>query len=379
MPELRTVAVADIVVGDRVRRELGNVLGLAESIRRVGLLHPPVVNSRMQLIAGRRRLEAVRKLFWTDVPVLVADTLDDALTAIKAELYENTDREPLAPTEMVAAGKKIEELERPEAERRKKSGQNQHSEPSGNLPEGSRGDTRDKVAAALDVGARTYEKAKAVVAAAEADPEQFGDLPGQMDATGKIDPAYQELRARQEHISSAHQVTPEPAGTNDAPPDYSTAEPGYESGPETGPEPSAEDDDDEQSPPAVSGAPPAGLNPTDHTRGPAKPRKEYPEPVAGLLRDFTALAVKLGKFVNSPEGEKFTHYVGQLVKAGVIPQPGLIRHRDAFVNGRKYKRSWTGFAGVRYLLKLSTQDRTCQFSTLKRGFQEAVTGEGDEE
>ena len=370
MPELRTVAVADIVVGDRVRRELGNVLGLAESIRRVGLLHPPVVNSRMQLIAGRRRLEAVRKLFWTDVPVLVADTLDDALTAIKAELYENTDREPLAPTEMVAAGKKIEELERPEAERRKKSGQNQHSEPSGNLPEGSRGDTRDKVAAALDVGARTYEKAKAVVAAAEADPEQFGDLPGQMDATGKIDPAYQELRARQEHISSAHQDIPEPADSDEAPDEdaeYSTAPAGYET------------DDDEQSPPATAGAPPAGLNPTDHTRGPAKPRKEYPEPVAGLLRDFTALAVKLGKFVNSPEGEKFTHYVGQLVKAGVIPQPGLIRHRDAFVNGRKYKRSWTGFAGVRYLLKLSTQDRTCQFSTLKRGFQEAVTGEGDEE
>lgn len=182
-----------------------------------------------------------------------------------------------------------------------------------------------------------------------------------------------------EQISSAHQVTPEPAGTDDAPPDYSTAEPGYESGPETGPEPSAEDDDDEQSPPAVSGAPPAGLNPTDHTRGPAKPRKEYPEPVAGLLKDFTALATKLGKFVNSPEGEKFTHYVGQLVKSGTIAQPGWIRHRDAFVNGRKYKRSWTGFAGVRYLLKLAAQDRTCQFSTLKRGFQEAVAADGGDE
>lgn len=180
-----------------------------------------------------------------------------------------------------------------------------------------------------------------------------------------------------EQISSAHQVTPEPADSDDELPDYSTAEPGYESDPETGPEPSA--DDGGQVPPAEPGAPPAGLNPTDHTRGPAKPRKEYPEPVAGLLKDFTALATKLGKFVNSPEGEKFTHYVGQLVKSGTIAQPGWIRHRDAFINGRKYRRSWTGFAGVRYLLKLATQDRTCQFSTLKRGFQEAVDADGGDE
>jgi hypothetical protein len=44
---------------------------------------------------------------------------------------------------------------------------------------------------------RTYDKAKRVVEAAEADPESFGDLPAAMDAEGKVDPAYRELRLRQ--------------------------------------------------------------------------------------------------------------------------------------------------------------------------------------
>jgi hypothetical protein len=35
-----------------------------------------------------------------------------------------------------------------------------------------------------------------VVEAAKADPERFGDLPWQMDETGKVSPAYYELRRR---------------------------------------------------------------------------------------------------------------------------------------------------------------------------------------
>jgi hypothetical protein len=43
----------------------------------------------------------------------------------------------------------LEELERPKAKDRKTSGTNQHTEPSGKLPEGSKGQTRDKVGAAI--------------------------------------------------------------------------------------------------------------------------------------------------------------------------------------------------------------------------------------
>ena len=39
---------------------------------------------------------------------------------------------------------------------------------------------------AVGMGASKYEQASKVVAAAEADPETFGDLPAQMDATGNV-------------------------------------------------------------------------------------------------------------------------------------------------------------------------------------------------
>ena len=40
-----TVAVEAIKIGERHRRDLGDIAALAESIRSVGLLHPPVVRS----------------------------------------------------------------------------------------------------------------------------------------------------------------------------------------------------------------------------------------------------------------------------------------------------------------------------------------------
>jgi hypothetical protein len=45
----------------------------------------------------------------------------------------------------------------------------------------------DRAAArAVGLGRTTYYRAKRVVAAAEADPEQYGDLPEQMDQTGNV-------------------------------------------------------------------------------------------------------------------------------------------------------------------------------------------------
>ncbi len=58
----------------------------------------------------------------------------------------------------VAIGRRLEKLERPRARERMLAGN-----PPGKLPEGSKGDTRDKVGAAVGMSGRTHEKAKAVV------------------------------------------------------------------------------------------------------------------------------------------------------------------------------------------------------------------------
>lgn len=50
---------------------------LAESIREVGLMHPIVIDREHNLVAGRRRLAAVKLLGWKKIPATVISTPDD--------------------------------------------------------------------------------------------------------------------------------------------------------------------------------------------------------------------------------------------------------------------------------------------------------------
>jgi ParB family chromosome partitioning protein len=94
----RTVPIATVAVGERDREELGDIDALARSIQAVGLLHPVVVTEALTLVAGDRRLAAVRQLGWAEVPVTVVD-LATAADVLRAEADENTERKPLTPFE----------------------------------------------------------------------------------------------------------------------------------------------------------------------------------------------------------------------------------------------------------------------------------------
>jgi hypothetical protein len=67
-----------------------------------------------------------------------------------------------------------------------------------NLAGVSNGESRERTAEAVGMGRTSYAKAKAVVKAAEAEPEKFGDLPAVMDRTGKVDGAFREMKKRTE-------------------------------------------------------------------------------------------------------------------------------------------------------------------------------------
>ena len=116
--EIRTVKPGEIIVKDRSRKDLGDLSALATSIDEIGLLHPPVVTAGLVLVAGERRLEAVKLLGWQEVPVTVAATWSEVEKALYAERDENTCRKDLLPSEAVAIGARIEEIERPKAEAR---------------------------------------------------------------------------------------------------------------------------------------------------------------------------------------------------------------------------------------------------------------------
>ena len=98
MRTFRSVAIADINVGDRLREEHGDITGLAKSIERFGLLHPIVVDDRMRLVAGERRLRACQLLGWQDTLVRELGELSDAELR-EIELEENLQRKDLTPYE----------------------------------------------------------------------------------------------------------------------------------------------------------------------------------------------------------------------------------------------------------------------------------------
>jgi ParB family chromosome partitioning protein len=63
------IALDQITVGERHRRDLGDIAALAESIQDLGLLHPVSIDKNGRLLAGARRLEACKRLGWSSIPV----------------------------------------------------------------------------------------------------------------------------------------------------------------------------------------------------------------------------------------------------------------------------------------------------------------------
>jgi ParB family chromosome partitioning protein len=190
-----------IKVGDRVRKALGDLGPLKDSLKDLALLHPIIVNSRHELIIGERRLEAARQLGWKTVLVRVLERFDDLAAALRAERDENLCRLELTLSEKVALGEKLEVVAREEARKRQAAagpaeGRGKKATAptgSGFLPEPVTGQVRDQVGEIVGMSGKTYEKAKAVVEAAKKNPRRFGPLRDQMDRTGKVDAIYRQI------------------------------------------------------------------------------------------------------------------------------------------------------------------------------------------
>ncbi|MDQ2960314.1 MAG: ParB/RepB/Spo0J family partition protein, partial [Candidatus Dormibacteraeota bacterium] len=80
--------------------------GLAESIRTHGLLHPIVVErvgDRYRLVAGERRLRAVRLAGLSSIAAIVRPAMESARHSLEVALTENLVRSDLSPMEEAAA------------------------------------------------------------------------------------------------------------------------------------------------------------------------------------------------------------------------------------------------------------------------------------
>lgn len=94
---------------ERQRKELKNIEALAQSIARIGLINPPVIERTGELRTGERRWTAVKSLGWTSIPVQYVDELSPAEFQL-LELEENIKREDLDWPDECAAVAKYHEL-----------------------------------------------------------------------------------------------------------------------------------------------------------------------------------------------------------------------------------------------------------------------------
>lgn len=109
--------IKDIKIGQRVRDEYGDMQALADSIREHGLLHPIVVDSDYNLIAGCRRLLACERIGKKEIEAKVLKDISEKELRI-LELEENIRRKDL--TELEKSKNLVELAEIKEQELREK-------------------------------------------------------------------------------------------------------------------------------------------------------------------------------------------------------------------------------------------------------------------
>ncbi|MBB6479056.1 ParB N-terminal domain-containing protein [Spirochaeta isovalerica] len=101
-----------IVINKRVRKNTGDLSQLAESMEKYGQMHPVIVNKKMELISGYRRMQCARQLNWKTVFAIVVD-INSEPEKLAMELEENLRRKDFTEEEKIEAFKKLAKLSRP--------------------------------------------------------------------------------------------------------------------------------------------------------------------------------------------------------------------------------------------------------------------------
>ena len=92
------VKIEEIKIGNRFRKDLGELEELKKSIQEIGLLHPVVIDENNNLVAGLRRIRAFKELGYDEIPVNQIDIKD----ILQGEYDENIIRQNFTQSEAVA-------------------------------------------------------------------------------------------------------------------------------------------------------------------------------------------------------------------------------------------------------------------------------------
>lgn len=204
---MSTLLLSEINVGKRVRKDMGNIKELADSIADIGLLHPVVVRPNGNLIAGARRLQAVKLLGWEEIPVTITKKLKVVERALKAEREENTCRKELTPSELVSKVEQVLEEEKIAAKERQRLSRGQGIKGIASCATLT-GKAVDRAVKAVGTNSTKFRKAKKVVDAAKSNPDKFTSVKKRMDETGNVDSAYREVTGQTSNNGKAEKPLP---------------------------------------------------------------------------------------------------------------------------------------------------------------------------
>jgi len=167
-PAQQRTPIFAIEVGKRRREDMGDIDGLAESIKKHGLLHPIIIDEHRRLVAGGRRLEACKRLGWEYVPTRMLGELTEAELR-EIELEENLRRKDLTEYER---SKKMLELAEVAAEILKSEPEFSPSVGKNTSPgRPPKPDSQQRVAERIGVPQQTLSDAKRHVEAVDKYPE----------------------------------------------------------------------------------------------------------------------------------------------------------------------------------------------------------------
>ena len=148
--------LSEIIVKDRIRKDMGDLTSLEKSIHKLGLLHPIVISENNELIAGQRRLIACKNLDWKEVPVTICNFSDQK----QGEFDENRERMDFTVSEI----RDIYDYVKNNTQR---GAPNKAAESAALFT----GDVRDTVAEITGIGHNQVDKIVEITETAKSDPE----------------------------------------------------------------------------------------------------------------------------------------------------------------------------------------------------------------
>ena len=106
------IDINEIVINKRIRKNTGDLNQLAESMKKFGQMHPVIVNKKMELISGFRRVQCAKNMNLNTVFAVIVDVESES-DKLTMELEENLRRKDFTEEEKIEAFKKLAKLNRP--------------------------------------------------------------------------------------------------------------------------------------------------------------------------------------------------------------------------------------------------------------------------